>query len=125
MITVSSKSSDDPTSKFLKKMMLGEPFNRLERFGEEGVRALSGATPVHSGLAASSWEYEIRKTKGRYSLSWHNTNVESGIPVVILIQYGHGTRGGSWVQGRDFINPVMRPLFDRIADEVWREVTNG
>ena len=98
-------------------------FRTLESYGREGVRALSSATPVDSGLTASSWDYNIQWNKNNVRLSWSNSNTtDRGTPIAILIQYGHGTKDGAYVQGRDFINPAIRPIFDKIADSVWQEV---
>jgi hydrogenase maturation factor len=125
MITVKSSGSTDRTSKFLNSLQRGDAFALLEKAGAEGAALLASATPVESGLTADSWTYEVKRFRRRYVIIWHNTNVISGIPVAMLIQYGHGTRGGTWVSGRDYINPVIRPLFDRIADDVWNGVTSG
>ena len=124
MISVTA-SNKDSTSAYLNKLKRRDAFSVLEKFGQQGVTALAAATPVDSGLTAQSWTYEVVREKGRYGIIWHNTNVVSGIPVAILIQYGHATRSGSWVEGYDYINPVIRPLFDKIAEDVWRGVTNG
>lgn len=125
MITVSSPGSFQKTEKFLSQMSKGDFFNFLEHYGAVGVDALSSATPVESGLTAHSWTYEVVKKPGQYSIVWHNTNVNDGLPIAILIQYGHGTGTGGWVEGRDYINPAIRPIFDQMADELWRQVTNG
>lgn len=112
----------DKTSKFLKK-------NRkwtlpdLSVFGEEGVVALSAATPVDTGKTAGSWYYRIVQTEGQVSIQWLNSNVVDGVPIAVILQYGHGTGTGGYVQGRDYINPVMRPIFDKIAERAWKEVT--
>jgi hypothetical protein len=96
----------------------------LEKYGEEGVRALSSATPKDTGLTASSWSYRTSISKGSFFIIWENSNLtSSGTPIVILLQYGYGTRDGGYVQGQDFINPVIRPIMNKIADAVWREVT--
>ena len=124
MISVSA-SRGDKTSQSLNRMKRGNAFAQLEKWADEGVRALKANTPVSTGLAADSWRAEVFHKKGRYSIVWSNTDIEGGIPVVILLQYGHATRGGTYIQGRDFINPVILPLFDKIADEVWKEVTRG
>lgn len=125
MISVKTSGSSDKASRFLNSMKRGEAYSVLEKYGRMGVLALSQATPVDSGLTANAWTYEVTHQRGHYSITWHNTNIVSGIPVAILIQYGHATRSGTWVVGRDYINPVIRPLFDKIANEVWRGVTNG
>jgi hypothetical protein len=97
----------------------------LEPYAQEGVAALARATPEETGLAAHSWGYEITSNGGVYSIIWTNSDVEHGFPVVIMLQYGHGTGTGGYVQGRDFINPAIRPIFDRIAASVWRVVTSA
>lgn len=94
----------------------------LDEYGREGVDALMLATPVDTGLTASSWGYEISNNGYSYAITWTNSNIVDGIPIVVLLQYGHGTRNGGYVQGRDFINPAMQPIFDRIANEAWKEV---
>lgn len=95
----------------------------FNKYGEQGVEALRSNTPVDSSLTANSWDYVIEKNKGGMRLIWTNSNLSDGIPIAILIQYGHGTRGGSFVQGRDFINPAMKPIFDTIAENLMKEVT--
>jgi hypothetical protein len=95
----------------------------LESYGEQGVAALAAATPKDSGLTAASWYYEIERTKDAVSLQFFNSNVNDGVPIAIILQYGHGTRNGGYVVGRDYINPAARPLFDKIAENAWMEVT--
>ena len=124
-IQLSSRGSFRKTEDFLKVMKRKDIYKSLESYGQRGVAALASATPVYEGIAASSWTYEVTRKGKYYSIAWHNMNIESGIPVVILIQYGHATRNGGYVQGRDFINPVIRPLFDQISDEVWKAVKNA
>ena len=125
MIRVSSSGSFKKTEDFINKMKRGDAFARLEQFGQMGVDILASATPIDTGLTKESWTYSIIRKRRRYSIIWHNTNVVSGVPVVILIQYGHATRDGAWVEGRDYINPVIQPLFDKIANDVWKEVTRN
>lgn len=125
MISVESPGSFKRTQDFLNKMAKGDLFNILEHYGSVGVSALANATPVDSGLSANSWTYVVIKKPGKVAIEWHNTNVVSGTPVVIMLVYGHGTGTGGWVEGRDFINPTIQPLFDQITDEVWKQVTNG
>lgn len=96
----------------------------LEKYAKEGVEALRSNTPVDSGVTAESWGYEIVTTKKGFSIIWTNSKVVDSVPVVILLQYGHATRSGSFVEGRDFINPAMKPIFDRIAESLWKEVAN-
>lgn len=121
--SLSSTGSYNRVEKFLQKLRRDDIFNSLDKWGREGVRALSSATPADTGLTGSSWSYEVQRKKGQYTLVWNNSNVRNGTPVAIWIQYGHATGTGGYVVGRDFINPVIRPLFDRIADDVWKEVT--
>ena len=94
----------------------------LEKYGQAGVNALSAATPVDTGKTASSWYYEIKGTKGSYSIEWHNSNVNNGVNIAVILQYGHGTGTGGWVEGRDYINPALRPIFDQLAKDAWEEV---
>ena len=100
-------------------------FNGLESLGQEGVDALISYTPVDSGVTASSWYYDIQIDSQNARISWHNDNIVAGTPLVILLQYGHGTGTGGYVQGRDFINPAIEPIFNRIAEEVWKVVTSA
>ena len=95
----------------------------LDKYGREGVAALASATPVDTGLTANSWQYKIEQKKGSVSISFYNTNIQNGVPIAVILQYGHATRNGGWVQGRDYINPAIQPIFDKIANEAWREVT--
>lgn len=95
----------------------------LDKYGEEGVRALQAATPINTGRLERSWEYKIVENNGSISIEWHNTDIEGGYNVAILVQYGHGTGGGTYVQGIDYINPALRPVFDEIANSIWEEVT--
>lgn len=96
----------------------------LDKYGREGVAALASATPVDSGLTAQSWYYVIENKKGSATISFHNSNIQNGVSIAIILQYGHGTGTGGWVEGRDYINPAIQPIFDRIANKAWREVTN-
>ncbi len=100
-------------------------FSDLTRHGKTGVDALSNATPVDSSLTANSWAFRIIKDRRKPGIEWYNSNVAGDVSVAILIQYGHATGTGGYVVGRDFINPAMQPIFDKIADDVWKKVTNG
>ena len=95
----------------------------LDKYGREGVAALASATPVDTGETANSWYYEISRKSGIVTISFFNSNIQNGVPIAIILQYGHGTRNGGWVEGRDYINPAIQPIFDKIADSAWREVT--
>lgn len=112
------------TERFFKRERKMDFFRNLEKYAQEGVAALSSATPVDSGLTAASWDYEIVKKKGSISIYWTNSNVNAGVPIAVILQYGHGTNNGGYVQGRDYINPAIRPVFDKIADNAWKEVTS-
>lgn len=122
MITVEGKGDYSKTIKFLQSRQNGSHFDDLEKYGSIGVRALAAATPVDTHETASSWYFKVSRGKKFASISWHNDNIVDGIPVVVLIQYGHATKDGGYVQGRDFINPAIQPVFDKIADEVWKKV---
>lgn len=113
-----SKKTDGFLERLLEKIKMGN----LDRYGQMGVEALSNATPVRTGLAASSWYYTIERANGSATLSWHNSDIEGGYNVAILIQYGHGTRNGGYVKGIDYINPALAPVFQQMADEIWEEV---
>lgn len=123
MIKFRHKGDFSKTTRFLTRAKDGIRIAELERYGREGVVALASATPVESGLTANSWEYKINKTKGSVSIEFYNTNIQNGIPIAIILQYGHGTGTGGWVEGRDYINPAIQPIFDKIANDAWREVT--
>lgn len=124
-IEITSKGDHNKTSNFLQKMIRGDFYSDLAKYGEMGVNALARATPVDSGLAQRSWSYRIIGGRKNPGIEWLNTDIENGPAVVILIQYGHGTGTGGYVHGRDFINPAMRPIFDQIAENVWKKVKNG
>lgn len=125
MIRLTTSGSFDKTKAFLDRMINGDVYKDLDRYGRLGVDALSRATPVASGKTASSWSYKIERSRTGVTISWHNDNINQGSVIAILIQYGHGTGTGGYVEGRDYINPATRPIFDQIANEVWRKVTNG
>lgn len=124
-ITLTSKGDFSKTFSFLKRMKEKKFLSALEKYGEEGVKALQEATPKDTGLTAASWGYKIEKGEDSTTITWTNSNENNGVPIVILIQYGHATGTGGYVQGRDFINPAMRPIFDKIAQEAWMEVTKS
>lgn len=125
MISVTSSGSTKRTEQFLHKLAKGDIYNGLEGLAQEGVNALASATPVDSGLAASSWGFTIERSRGRCKITWTNSDIENGFPVAIMLQYGYGTGTGGFVQGVDYINPAIRPIFDRIADRVWKAVTSA
>lgn len=123
MVVIKHRGSFKNTEKFLTRASKAEYFRILDKYGREGVNALASATPMDSGMTASSWGYEIKHSRGSATIMWTNTNVVDGVPIAILLQYGHGTRTGGYVQGIDYINPALRPIFDKMANDVWREVT--
>lgn len=125
MISFESSGSFDKTEAFLMKLGKGDIYKALTQYGEAGVAALSAATPVDTGETANMWRYEIKHERGSHSITWFNGNVVDGVPVAIMLQYGHGTGTGGYVQGRDFINPAIQPIFDKLATEVWRAVTSA
>lgn len=109
---------------YLKRAKENSLPQKLEEYGQAGVAALAAATPSDSGLTASSWSYEITKTKNTITLSFCNSNIQNGVPIAVILQYGHATRNGGWVQGRDYINPSVQPVFDGILNNLRREVTD-
>ena len=125
MVIVKQKGDFSKTEKFLNSISKKLYYRNLQKYAEQGVAALASATPIDSGTTANSWNYEIRQTKNSVSIYWTNSNVNKGVPIAVIIQYGHGTRNGGYVQGRDYINPAMRPIFDKIAENVWKEVTSS
>jgi hypothetical protein len=125
MISFNTTGSFDGTEAFLKKLSKLNILSVMNSCGQIGVEALRTATPVDTGLTAGSWSYDVLAKNGSYSISWTNTDIENDFPVAIMLQYGYGTGTGGYVQGRDYINPVMRPIFDQIADKVWKAVTSA
>ena len=123
MISIRQKGDFEKLTEYLKRVNKKAYLGDLDKFGRDGVAALASATPVDSGLTANSWYYEITNEKGSTTISFHNSNIQNGVPIAIILQYGHGTRNGGWVQGRDYINPAIQPVFDEIVNKAWREVT--
>jgi hypothetical protein len=123
MITITQRGSFNNTEKYLSHLSDDDLYSVLDHYGSLGVAALSNATPRRSGLTAESWYYEIKQHKGYYSIIWHNRNVQDGKPIAILIQYGHGTGTGGYVQGIDYVMPAVRPIFEEMANDIWKEVT--
>ncbi len=125
MVVIKHRGNFNKTEKFLKNAPRINYKQILERYGQQGVDALAAATPVDSGLTASSWGYEISTSGSSFTISWTNSNIVNGVPIAIILQYGHSTGTGGFVQGRDYINPAIQPIFDRIAEDVWKEVTKS
>lgn len=123
MISFRQKGDFSKLTRFLEKAKNAVHLGILDKYGREGVAALASATPLDSGKTASSWYYEVQHGEGTASINFYNSNVNKGVPIAIILQYGHGTGTGGWVQGRDYINPAIQPIFDKIANEAWREVT--
>lgn len=113
------------TERFLNRMKRREYLNVLDEFGRDGVQALRNATPVDSGATAEAWNYEIKRTRDCTEIVWTNSNINDGVPIAVILQYGHGTGTGGYVQGRDYINPAVRPIFDKIAEKAWKVVTSA
>ena len=122
MIKIKQQGDFKKTSVFLEQLKRGVRESTLRKYGEAGVKAMSSATPVDTGLTAASWRYELEHTKQSATLSFYNTNVQNGVQIAIILQYGHGTGTGGWVQGRDYINPAIQPVFDELAEKAWKEV---
>jgi len=125
MIKVTSRGSFDKTLSFLTRMGNREQFRVLEKYGPIGVTALKSATPVDSAVTSESWYYEIVNRPGYFAIHWYNGHVEDPgrVSIAAILQYGHATRTGGWVEGRDYINPAMRPIFDQMVNDMWKEVT--
>lgn len=124
-ISFSSKGSFSKTENFLAAMSRGDLFAALDAYGQEGVAALSSATPKDSGETAAAWGYKVSRGISRTTISWTNSHVVNGVPIAIILQFGHGTGTGGYVQGRDYINPAIKPVFDKIADKAWKAVTSA
>ena len=122
MIVIKQKGDFKKTSTFLNRITHTGIYRNLDFYGRKGVKALSNATPRDSGKTASSWYYDIKTSKDGITISWYNRNLNKNVPIAVILQYGHGTRTGGYVKGIDYINPALRPIFDEIADQVWKEV---
>lgn len=125
MISFRQKGDFSKLNKYFERVREAARIGVLDRYGREGVAALASATPIDTGVTANSWYYEIKRQNGRVSIEFKNSNVNEGVPIAIILQYGHATGNGGWVQGRDYINPAIQPIFDKIADSAWREVTRA
>ena len=123
MIKFRHKGDFSKTTRFLKSAKKAVNLSNLDTYGRRGVAALSSATPMDSGLTANSWYYTIERIANGVSINFHNSNIQNGVPVAIILQYGHGTGTGGWVEGRDYINPAIQPIFDDITNDAWKEVT--
>ena len=122
-ITFQQKGNFSKATRYMERIKEIFHFGLLDKYGRDGVAALSSATPVDSGNTANSWYYEIENKKGQVRINFLNSNINQGVPIAIILQYGHGTGTGGWLQGRDYINPAIQPVFDRILQDIWKEVT--
>lgn len=123
MIRFVQKGNFSKLDHYFKRVTDAAKKINLEQYGKKGVAALEKATPVKTGKTSQSWYYKITKTKDSMTITFNNSNIQNGIPIAIILQYGHGTKNGGWVEGRDYINPSIQPLFDELAKEAWKEVT--
>ena len=122
IIVFKQKGNFKKTRKFLKRCSNLQLDDLLDQYGKEGVEALARTTPKDTGKTAASWNYAVHKSDGRITITWSNSNIVDGVPIAVILQYGHGTRNGGYVEGVDYINPAMRPIFERIAQRAWGEV---
>lgn len=123
MISFRHKGDFSKLTRFLERAKEVVHLGCLDKYGREGVAALASATPVDTGLTADSWYYKITNDGQSAKVTFYNSNIQNGVPIAIILQYGHGTCNGGWVQGRDYVNPAIQPIFDKLANEAWREVT--
>jgi hypothetical protein len=123
MITFRHKGDFSKTDRYLERLKEAARVGILDKYGQKGVAALASETPVDTGKTANSWYYKIERSKGSASINFYNSNIQNGVSIAVILQYGHGTKNGGWVQGRDYINPAIQPIFDEIVNESWREVT--
>ena len=124
MISFRHKGDFSKLTRFLERAKEVVHLGCLDKYGREGVAALASATPVESGKTADSWYYEVKRQNGSATISFYNSNINEGVPIAIILQYGHGTGTGGWVEGRDYINPAIQPIFDKIVNNAWKEVTS-
>ena len=124
MISFKQKGDFSKLTGFLERAKESVKIGDLDKFGRAGVEALSSATPVNTGKTANSWYYEIENKNGVATISFNNSNIQNGVPIAIILQYGHGTGTGGWVEGRDYINPAIQPIFDKLAESAWKEAIN-
>lgn len=123
IITLECKGSFSKTESFLNRLRQINYSRILKKYGQAGVDALASATPVDTGLTASSWFYELEQKNNSFTIRWGNSNIQNGVPIAVILQYGHATKNGGFVQGRDYINSALQPIFDAIASEAWEEVS--
>lgn len=124
MIKIRQKGDYSKVTRYLERAKKGVNIGHLDKYAQEGVAALASSTPVRTGLTAHSWYYEIKQERGVIRISFCNSNIQNGVPIAIILQYGHATGNGGWVEGRDYINPAIQPIFDEITKNAWKEVSN-
>ena len=124
MISFRQKGDFSKLTNYFEKVKEAARLSILDKYGREGVAALASATPVESGKTADSWYYEVKRQNGSATISFYNSNVNEGVPIAIILQYGHGSGTGGWVEGRDYINTAIQPIFDKLVDNAWKEVTS-
>lgn len=122
LVKFKHRGNFNKVERFLNRVSKRDYLNVLDVYGQMGVEALAKATPVDTGLTSQSWTYEIERTSDKTTIYWLNTNTNQGVNIAVILQYGHGTGTGGYVQGIDYINPAMRPVFEKIADQAWKEV---
>lgn len=125
MISFRQRGDFSKFSRYLKNVQKAAKVDILGKYGRAGVAALSSATPVDSGLTAESWYYKVERSNQSAKIIFLNSNVNDGVQIAVILQYGHGTGSGGWVEGRDYINPAIQPIFEKLADEAWKEVVNA
>lgn len=125
MIKFENKGDFSKTTNFLTNLKRSKLVKDLDKFGKKGVEALKSVTPINTGLTSNSWYYEIIEENNSTKINFCNSNIQNGVPIAIILQYGHGTRNGGWVEGRDYINPAIQPIFDAIVNNAWKEVTRN
>lgn len=124
-LTIRHRGRYNKTEEFLNKLTNREYLNILDKYGQKGVEALRNSTPIDTGKTANSWYYEIERSYGKTSLYWSNSNINDGVVIAIILQYGHGTGNGGYVRGSNYINPAIRPVFDELLTELWKEVVGS
>ena len=123
MITIRQRGDFSKLNKYFERVKEAAKIGVLDKYGRAGVAALASATPTRTGQTAASWSYEVTRQNGSVAIEFKNSNVNKGVNIAIILQYGQGTGTGGWVEGRDYINPAIQPIFDQLADEAWKEVT--
>lgn len=121
-IKITQRGDFSKVEMFLERLKEGVNKSIFDKYGKMGVEALRAATPVDTGLTAASWSYQVNYDRDSVTIEFHNSNINKHVNIALILQYGHGTGTGGWVEGRDYINPAIQPIFDQMAEEAWREV---